>query len=134
MSCFVAAPCLVSEGYQGKSTNQDNVFKFLRSCEYGLPQLFALVELFVRRAGGEADYNLFVADLPRWFKPEVLKNLDEQGVPIQISERFWVNGDTLASLSESLRQAADRGDSHLSEFEQDWILDAVPQQRLAPQH
>lgn len=115
-----------SNNYKGKSTNQDNVFKFLRSCEYGLPQLFALVALFVRRAKGNADYGLVVADLPRWFKPEILKNLDEQGVPIQISERFWAKNDTLLSLSSRLRIAAERGDSRLSEFERKWITEAVP--------
>jgi hypothetical protein len=115
-----------SRTYQGTAINKDNVFRFLRACEYGLPQLFALVELFAKRLVDDIDYSLFVGELPRWFRPEVLKNLDEQGVPIQISERFHVGGDTMQSLSERLVLAAATDVTSLSSFERRWINDAMP--------
>jgi hypothetical protein len=66
--------------YLGDSSGQDNIFKFLRACEYGLPQLFGTVEIFAKQLVPATNYELFLAELPRWFRPEVLKNLDEQGV------------------------------------------------------
>ena len=78
-----------SSSYRGELTsNKDNVFRFLRACEYGLPQFVALIELFAKHVVDDIDYSLFAAELPRWFRPEILKNLDEQGIPMQISERF----------------------------------------------
>ncbi|MER8745495.1 hypothetical protein NKH54_20765 [Mesorhizobium sp. M1004] len=112
--------------YKGQDSNQDSIFKFLRSCEYGLPQLFAVVEMFARRKDANTNYGLFTAEMPRWFRPEVLKNLDEQGVPIQISERFYLLDDTVARLSKRIRDAAERGDSHLNKFETEWVLAAIP--------
>lgn len=112
--------------YKGQDANQDSIFKFLRSCEYGLPQLFAVVEMFARRKDANTNYGLFTAEMPRWFRPEVLKNLDEQGVPIQISERFYLLDDTVARLSKRIRDAAENGDSHLNKFETEWVLAAIP--------
>jgi hypothetical protein len=115
-----------AESYRGPPTSKDNVFRFLRACEYGLPQLIGLVELFAKRLIEEVDYSLFLGELPRWFRSEVLKNLDEQGVPMQISERYYASGDTLRSLSERLVRAAETGDHRLSIFERQWIKDATP--------
>jgi hypothetical protein len=112
--------------YRGDSSGWDNVFKFLRSCEYGLPQIFSVVQLFAQRRDPATDYNLFTAEMNRWFRPEVLKNLDEQGVPIQISERFLVADDTLQTLSARLVLAASDSDSSLTVFERRWVLDAIP--------
>jgi hypothetical protein len=114
-----------SGSYQGQPADKDNVFKFLRACEYGLPQLFALTEVFAQQIADNVDYSLFVAELPRWFRPEVLKNLDEQGIPIQISERFYMDGDDVASLSERLVREARNNDAALSAFERSWIMDAM---------
>jgi hypothetical protein len=114
-----------TESYQGEPSGQDGVFKFLRACEYGLPQLFAVVELFAARLRPSTSYALFTAEMPRWFRPEVLKNLDEQGVPVQIAERFYRNGDTLSSLAERLVAVARSRGASLSEFEQRWVLDAL---------
>ena len=85
------------ESYPGKPENQDNIFKFLRACEYGLPQNFSLVEIFVRQVDLQVDYSLFLGSVGSWFKPEILKELDEEGVPIQIAERYYVDGDTKIS-------------------------------------
>jgi hypothetical protein len=63
--------------------------------------------------------------MPRWFRAEVLKNLDEQGVPVQISERFLRNGDTIATLRKRLIQEALSSRVRLTSFEKRWILDAL---------
>jgi hypothetical protein len=115
-----------SATYKGQDSNQDNIFRFLRSCEYGLPQLFAVVEMFATRKNSTTDYGLFLAEMPRWFRAEVLKNLDEQGIPIQIAERFSNDNDTILSLTRRIRAAARDGDKRLSAFERDWMLAAIP--------
>lgn len=92
--------------FRGDRANHDNIFKFLRACEYGLPQLFAVVELFQKTEGYISDYSLFLHELSRWFRAEELKNLDEEGIPIQISERFYQVGDDRISLTAKLAVAA----------------------------
>lgn len=114
-----------SGSYKGEPQRQDNVFKFLRACEYGLPQLFSVVELFAKRIRPTTNYGLFIAEMPRWFRAEVLKNLDEQGVPVQISERFLRNNDTIDSLRKRLILEAQSSRSALTPFEKRWILDAL---------
>lgn len=110
--------------YKGKPEAHDNVFKFLRACEYGLPQYFAVVEMFVKQHAPAADYSLFIQSMSRWFKPEELKNLDEEGVPIQISERFY-NGEDKEGLANKLLSLAREGSKHLTAFEQRWVLAAL---------
>lgn len=115
-----------SGSFRGAADTFDNVFKFLRACEYSLPELFACVEIFVRKDGTRADYSLFTAEMPRWFRPEPLKILEEQGVPIQISERFLLPDESVSSLSARLRQLADNDDQRLTQIERDWVIDALP--------
>jgi late competence protein required for DNA uptake (superfamily II DNA/RNA helicase) len=114
-----------SGSYKGAPKAQDNVFRFLRACEYGLPQLFSVVELFAKRIRPATSYSLFIAEMPRWFRAEVLKNLDEQGVPVQISERFLARGDTMDTLRKRLIQEARSRRDTLTPFEKRWILDAL---------
>ncbi|MER9407270.1 hypothetical protein NKI36_24880 [Mesorhizobium caraganae] len=111
--------------FQGDRSGHDNVFKFLRACEYGLPQLFSVVEMFVRSEDYVCDYSLFLHELSRWFRAEELKNLDEEGIPIQISERFYVSGDNRASLTLRLEQAVMVGAPSLSVFERKWVAAAL---------
>jgi hypothetical protein len=103
----------------------DNVFKFLRACEYGLPQLFALVETFVGKRFPDADYSYFVREMSRWFRNEALRNLDEEGIPIQISERFIRPDDDRNSLARRLAAIATSGDESLTPFERGWLLAAL---------
>lgn len=107
--------------YKGRPEAYDTVFKFLRACEYGLPQHFAVVEMFVKQHAPAADYSLFIESISRWFKPEQLKNLDEEGIPIQISERFY-EGEDKEQLVEKLRLLASGKSQNLTAFEQKWIL------------
>lgn len=113
------------KSYKGQPENRDNIFKFLRACEYGLPQNFALVELFVRQNSLRADYSLFLGSIGSWFQPEVLKELDEEGVPIQISQGFYVNGDTKTTLRNRLYEAIQNPKAALSEFEREWLRQAL---------
>jgi late competence protein required for DNA uptake (superfamily II DNA/RNA helicase) len=114
-----------SGSYNGERSSQDNIIRFLRACEYGLPQLFTLIELFAKRLDQETSYNLFVAEMPRWFREEILKNLDEQGVPVQISERFLKPNDSLESLRRRLIEHARQVDAAMTPFERHWILEAL---------
>jgi len=111
--------------FQGDLSAYDNIFKFLRACEYGLPQFFALVEIFVQKRFPHADYSYFVRELSRWFRNEALRNLDEEGVPIQISERFLQPGDDRNSLARRLSEIAVTGDTALTGFERTWLLAAL---------
>jgi len=111
--------------FLGDRANHDNVFKFLRSCEYGLPQLFSVIELFARSEGYAPDYSLFLHDLSRWFRAEELKNLDEEGIPIQISERFYRVGDDRNALTAKLAFAASAGSELLTSFERRWVAAAL---------
>jgi hypothetical protein len=113
------------QSYRGDSKGYDNVFKFLRSCEYGLPQLFAVMEMFIKQDVIRVDYSLFLRELARWFRPEELKNLDEEGVPIQISERFYAASDTRESLMERLGYAVRTRSQALSSFERAWVAAAL---------
>jgi hypothetical protein len=101
--------------YRGKAEAHDNVFKFLRACEYGLPQHFAVAEVFVKQQDPRADYSLFISSLSRWFKAEELKNLDEEGIPIQISERFYA-GESREVLSQKLLSLARLKSNQLTPF------------------
>lgn len=112
------------DNYKGSAEGYDNVFRFLRACEYGLPQWFALVQAFVRAAGGHADYSLFILELSRWFKAEALKDLDEEGIPIQVSERFH-KGETKNELTAKLAALARRRAPELTLFEREWIISAL---------
>jgi len=113
------------ESYKGRPEGRDNIFKFLRACEYGLPQHFAVIEMFVKQQVDRADYSLFIGSIGSWFKPEVLKELDEEGIPIQVSEQFYEDGDTKASLKQRLAALCQAEDARLTDFERDWIAGAL---------
>lgn len=109
------------KSYKGRSEGRDNIFKFLRACEYGLPQHLAVVELFVKQQVDGVDFSLFVGSISSWFKPEILKEMDEEGIPIQVSEQFYVDGDTKTSLKKRLALLCQRKDKRLTNFEREWI-------------
>lgn len=113
------------ETYQGRPEGRDNIFKFLRACEYGLPQHFSVIGLFVEQMVSGADYSVFIGGISSWFRPEVLKELDEEGIPIQISEQFHVDGDTKSDLKLRLARLCESEDERLTEFELEWIRDAL---------
>lgn len=111
--------------YSGDPEAFENVFKFLRACEYGLPQVISLVALFVSKKHDGVNYDFFVRELSRWFRHEALRSLDEEGIPIQISERFLRSGDSKKTLTQRLEQVARDGSDLLSAFERDWLSYAL---------
>lgn len=100
---------------------REGVFKFLRACEYGIPQLLAAMIIFVRRYYPHADYSLLEGALPRFFRHPALKHLDEQGIPMQLSERFVDQNDTTETLARALLLAKDDPGQRLSDLERQWI-------------
>jgi hypothetical protein len=86
----------------------DRVFKFVRACEYGLPEYYTLVETIVNAMSGpEADYSLFVAGVRNVFRPECVKVLDDLFLLgfLSVSSFFdgsiWIdNGDMFQGSSE----------------------------------
>jgi hypothetical protein len=109
----------------GKPEGHDTIFKFLRACEYGLPQYFTALELFVRQVEPAADYSLFIGSLSSWLRPEALKELDKEGVPVQITERFHQLGDTKVELRQRLEDMIYNDDERLSGFEREWLSDVI---------
>jgi hypothetical protein len=109
--------------YWGKTSEMDRIFRFLRACEYSLPEFFAAIEMFVSKRGLEASYGLALHELPRWFRSEPLKILEERGIPIQISERHMRSNDTAGKLGRRLLRAAQSRESDLSDLEREWLLD-----------
>jgi len=115
-----------ASNFQGSPKEFDNIFKFLRACEYSLPEYFGAVEIFLQHANRPVNYSVFIAQLSTWFRAEALKNLEEEGVPIQISERFLRTRDTARSLGNRLRNLATQNSISLTPIERDWILEALP--------
>lgn len=112
--------------YNGDAQHADNVFKFLRSAEFNLPEYIALLEALLTASGNHVDFSYLVGSLPRWFRLEALKMLEEEGVPIQISERFASNTDTVNTLRSKLLNLAIQQDPRLSILEREWLLYAIP--------
>ncbi|NEU11569.1 DEAD/DEAH box helicase [Methylobacterium sp. BTF04] len=115
-----------SDGFTGDINEIDKVFLFLRSCEHSLPELFDAVQTFAIATGISADYSLLLDELPRWFRMDEVKQLEEQGVPMQITERFISSTDTLQDIRLKLFEASRNLDPKLSKIEQDWLTDALP--------
>lgn len=107
------------------SVGKDSILRFLRACEYGLPQVVAVMQIFAKQLNDHTDYSFLLGEMPRWFRAEVLKNLDEQGVPIQISERFYQDGDDLQTLSSRILKLASADDGYMTKFERTWVIDAL---------
>jgi len=103
----------------------DSVFVFLRKCEYDLPQMLSVIEIFAKRHFPNVEYAAYIRALASWFRNPLLRHLDEEGIPIQISERFCRAGDTRASLIQRLAAAAEASDLRLTPFERDWLKTAI---------
>jgi len=68
----------------------ENAFKFLQACEYTFPTVIVAVEALVKSntAPDTANYFPYVSALENWFRPEWMKQIDEVGIPIPLSERL----------------------------------------------
>jgi hypothetical protein len=103
----------------------DSVFIVLRKCEYDLPQMLSVTEIFAKRHFPDAEYAPFIRALASWFRNPLLRHLDEEGIPIQISERVYRSDDTRESLIRRLAIAANSGEFDLTSFERDWLKTAI---------
>lgn len=81
--------------------------------------------MFVQQLDPLADYQLFIGSLSSWFRAEVLKELDEEGIPVQIAERFYADGDSKNRLIEKLKDASSSSEDKLTDFEKEWLADAL---------
>lgn len=105
----------------------DDLFAFLRSCEFSFPEMMMCLQAsLVRNMGSQADYSLFVARLENWFKPEAVKSLEEIGLPIVLFERLGLQISDAASVEQVLgivmRAARER--SNIVPIEREMIADA----------
>ncbi|HVZ18331.1 MAG TPA: DEAD/DEAH box helicase [Terriglobales bacterium] len=105
----------------------DDLFGFLRSCEFSLPEmLMCLQTSLVRNVESSADYSLFVAMLENWFKPEAVKSLEEVGFPIVLFERLGLSVSDDATVDDTVERAMraieDRED--VTAIEREMVSDA----------
>ncbi|BDL41827.1 DEAD/DEAH box helicase [Methylorubrum sp. GM97] len=72
------------------SAGVDTAFQFLQACEFIFPRSIAAIEALVGHAMPRAKiaYSPFIVSLENWYRPVWLKQLDEAGVPIPLSERL----------------------------------------------
>lgn len=87
---FFARTLVQEEKGETISDSVENAFKFLQACEYTFPTIIVAVEALVKSnlATGNVNYLPFVRALENWFRPEWMKQLDEIGIPIPLSERL----------------------------------------------
>lgn len=114
--------------YDGEDKEYDNIFKFLRACEYGIPQFLAVIEMFAKQKSLNVDYGLLTSGLSQWFCPELLKNLEEEGIPIQLTERFYVDDMFKEALILRLSEELKSSKSELTKFEKNWLTYALEAQ------
>ena len=69
----------------------DDLFAFLRSCEFSYPEIFMCLQASLsHNTSVTPNYSLFVAKLENWFMPEGKKSLEEVGFPIVLFERLGI--------------------------------------------
>jgi hypothetical protein len=105
----------------------DDLFAFLRSCEFSFPEMLMCLQIsLLRNANAEADYSLFVARLENWFRPEAVKSLEEVGFPIVLFERLGLQVTDSSTVEQVLASAMQRAvtRSDLSSIEIEMISDA----------
>src|SRR4029077_10398727 len=112
----------------------DEVFRFLRSCEYKLPRFFGLVQDIINEFEPElkspVDYSYLIRGLENWFMGDGVKILEEYGIPVQISKKLGVErvpGESIDDLLLSLRSRVGTGltSDQLSTFESSWLSESV---------
>jgi Superfamily II helicase len=68
----------------------DAAFQFLQACEFSFPRSLAAVEALVHEQlpSAEIAYGPYIHSLENWFRPQWMKQLDEMGIPLPLSERL----------------------------------------------
>jgi hypothetical protein len=105
----------------------DDLFAFLRSCEFSFPEMMMCLQAsLIRNRQIQPDYSLFVARLENWFKPEAIKSLEEVGFPIVLFERLGLQVSDTTTVEEALQRAlrATQARSDLASIEREMVIDA----------
>jgi hypothetical protein len=105
----------------------DDLFAFLRSCEFSFPEMMMCLQAsLVRNRELHADYSLFVARLENWFKPEAVKSLEEVGFPIVLFERLGLQISDTTTVEEALNRAMQAAQARrdLTSIEREMVTDA----------
>lgn len=86
----------------------DRVFQFLQACEFKFPQKVMAIESIVKSIvpDAELDYSFYAAALESWFRPAWMKQLDEIGVPMPLSERISNHLNNPISSEDAIYQIA----------------------------
>jgi hypothetical protein len=85
----------------------DDLFAFLRTSEFSLPEMLTCLDASVRQnLGLTPDYSVFAARLENWFRSESVKSLEEVGFPIVLFERMNIRLAANATVGDALRAAA----------------------------
>ncbi|MCE4073611.1 MULTISPECIES: DEAD/DEAH box helicase [Pseudomonas] len=84
----------------------DKAFQFLQACEFKFPQKVMAIESIVKSLNPDAkvDYSFYAAALESWFRPAWMKQLDEIGMPLPLSERISVHLRNPNSSEEAIQQ------------------------------
>ncbi len=110
-----------------RPTDPNDLFAFLRSCEFSYPELFMCLQTSLgRNSLVSADYSPFVAQLENWFMPEGKKSLEEIGFPIVLFERLNIPASQDASADELISRSRSflRQGIGLGPIEREIIIDA----------
>ncbi|MEO6396644.1 MAG: DEAD/DEAH box helicase [Devosia sp.] len=107
----------------------DAAFQFLQACEFSFPRTIGAIQALVALDQTEIapNYSVFAVGLENWFRPIWMKQLEEAGIPIPLSERITRlvgnSKDRFEALT-SLRLSGWESDKDLSEIDR-FILAAA---------
>ncbi|MFG1287488.1 DEAD/DEAH box helicase [Xanthobacter versatilis] len=110
----------------------DDVFSFLRSCEFSYPEAFMCLQAsIIGNRSRSPDYSFFVAGLENWFLPESVKSLEDIGFPIVLFERSGIvpsaqdSADDLVIRVRGARQSI----GELSSIDNEMVSDTLVERR-----
>lgn len=100
------------------SAGVDTAFYFLQACEFIFPRSIAAIEALVAYAVPDAKiaYGPFIVSLENWNRPVWLKQLDEAGVPIPLSERLKKHIGDVADKAAAIAAIKELDFDSLPEF------------------
>lgn len=96
----------------------ERAFEFLSSCEFNHATAVAAVSELLREIDPtiDADYAFFTLELESWFRPPWVKELDEVGIPVPLSERLIPMLSRPTGYVEALVRIAQLSEEQLADF------------------
>jgi len=93
-------------------------FEFLGACEFNHATAVAAINQLLREIDPsiDADYAFFVLELESWFRPRWVKEIDEVGIPVPLSERLLPMLGQPSHYTEALVRIADLPEKELLAF------------------